>query len=233
MRALIKKLIPKAGREAIKEALQARALRKALIPLRVNGQVSRDEMIAIRSGWGNEGFSGDVRYLEETAKLLKSCRGAVLECGTGATTIIAGVLAEKYGFGVYCLEQDAEWSARVRRALKANRLTRVQVFDAPIIRYGDYVWHDMTGIKLPKHFGAIICDGPFVDTSWGEPIHPNWRYGVLPYIKQSGSKFDALLLDDVNDKRAPKVLSRWASEFGTTQDLIFASEGDCGLIRMT
>src|SRR5258708_4569610 len=101
MRALIKKLIPKAGREVIKDALQARALRKALMPLRVNGHVVRDEMVAIKVGWGNDGFVGDVRYLEETAKLLKSCRGAVLECGTGATTIIAGVLAEKYGFDVY------------------------------------------------------------------------------------------------------------------------------------
>jgi hypothetical protein len=232
MRALIKKIIPQSGREAIKLALQTRALRKALQPLRERGQVTTAEMVAIRAAWGNDGFSGDTRYLEETAKLLKTCREPVLECGTGASTLIEGVLAEKYGFDVYCLEQDREWAAVVRRQLIANDLRRVTVIDAPLVRSGDYVWHDVTAGSLPKKFGAIICDGPFVDTTWGEEIHSNWRYGVLPYIRQSGSTFDALLLDDCNDQRAPKVLARWAKEFGAKQDITRTNDGDFGLIRL-
>lgn len=233
MRSLLKNIIPKSGREAIKLALQTRALRQALVPLRERGKVTTVEMRAIRSAWGNEGFSGDTRYLEETAGLLPSCRDPVLECGTGVSTLVEGVLAEKYGFDVYCLEQDSQWAAVVRRQLLAHRLTRVTIIDAPLVRYGDYVWYDVSAAKLPNKFSAVICDGPFVDRSWGDEIFANWRYGVLSYFRQSGSTYQALLLDDCNDRRAANVLARWKTEFSAASRVTTTDDGDFGLVAMS
>jgi hypothetical protein len=231
MLRLIKKVIPVSGRQAIRRKLDDWELRRAMEPLRRNGKFSTDELAAFHKAWGNEGFSADRRYLAEVIRLIEAHPGPVLECGTGGTTVLAGVLAERYDFDVYSLEQDPEWSVASRRAVRYNDLKRVRIFDTPLKKFSDYMWYDTERVSLPKHFGLIICDGPFIEQTLGDPIYPNWRYGVLPYLKQSGTTFDALLLDDVNDQRAKGVLDRWQREYDAKQELISAQEGDCAIIR--
>ena len=231
MRTFVKQLIPAAGREAIKSRVWAWRLKRAIEPLRANGRFTADQLHAFWVAWGNQGFSADKRYLSETIRLIQENRGDVLECGTGATTMVAGVLAERYQFQVYCLEQDPAWSSVVRRAVAANRLSRVHVLDTPLMMYGDYMWYDIGHIVLPRNFGLVICDGPYIASTLSECVYKNWRYGALPYLKQSRSRFAALLLDDLNDQRALSMLTRWRTEFAVTQENIHASEGDCCVIR--
>jgi hypothetical protein len=63
----------------------------------VAGTISPLEISTFRSAWASEGFSGDARYLSETIALLREVKGRVVECGSGATMILAGVLAERFG----------------------------------------------------------------------------------------------------------------------------------------
>jgi len=231
MRAFLKQLIPVAGREAIKRRIRDWRLRRAIEPLRANGRFTPDQLHAFWAAWGNQGFSADKRYLAETIRLIEENRGDVLECGTGATTIIAGVLAERYHFQVYSLEQDPAWSSVVRRAVVGSRLSRVHVLDTPLKLYVDYMWYDTSRVILPRDLGLVICDGPFISSTLSEGVYRHWRYGALPYLKQSKSRFGALLLDDLNDQRAPAMLTRWQTEFAVTQESIRAKEGDCCVIR--
>jgi hypothetical protein len=234
MRSLLKKMIPEAGRRALRRAIGDRNLQKAVAALRRNGKFSIPELVEFRKAWGNEGFSADLTYLAETIRLITQYPTDVLECGTGATTIIAGVLAELYGFDVYCLEQDPEWSQSVRRSVKINGLNRVHIIDAHLIKHSDYMWYDMSAVKLPHKFGVVLCDAPFIAEDLGEPFFSSWRYGILPFCRQSGTSFRALLLDDLNDNysRAEPVLARWRSEFQISQDVISSSEGECAVIRL-
>src|ERR1700730_14334375 len=121
LREAIKAILPAPTRRAARQFLDARALTASLQPIR-RGALSHDALSAFRRAWGNEGFSGDTRFLEECAVRLSTRRGTVLECGTGATTILAGVLAERNGFDVFCLEQDPGWAAKARRTLKREKL---------------------------------------------------------------------------------------------------------------
>jgi hypothetical protein len=56
---------------------------------------ARQQLLAFRRAWSNEGFSADVRYLAETIRLIEKHGGPVLECGTGASSLIAGILGER------------------------------------------------------------------------------------------------------------------------------------------
>jgi len=229
--AFLKQLIPVVAREAIKRKIAEWRVKRAIELLRANGRFSPDELQAFWAAWGNPGFSADKRYLSETIRLIEENRGDVLECGTGATTIIAGVLAERYQFQVYCLEQDPAWSSAVRKAVSRNGLSRVHILDTPLKMYGDYMWYETSQVILPRHLGLVICDGPFIAPTSSEPVYKSWRYGVLAYLKGSKSRFGALLLDDLDDQRAAAMLARWQTEFSVTRENIYGSEGACCVIR--
>jgi hypothetical protein len=228
---ILKRLVPAPARRAVKKWLAEWEIERALEPLRDTGTFSTHEIDRFSDAWGNRGFSADKRYLSETIRLIGESRSDVLELGTGATTLVAGVLAERYGFDVYCLEQDPAWAASSRRAIAHSGLNRVRVLETPLRSLGEYMWYDVGQHRLPRNFGLIICDGPFISNSFGEPFHSMWRYGALPFLRQLGSAFDALLLDDVDDPRAAAVLDRWNSEFGIRNELISTSEGKCSVIR--
>jgi hypothetical protein len=228
---IVRRLIPRAARDVAKRRLAAWRVDRAIRSLREVEAFSAEELRTFREAWGNEGFSADERFLVEAVRLIKENPGDVLECGTGATTVIAGILAERYGFRVYSLEQDTAWSLHTKRVIGRGKLTSVHILHTPLKSFGNHMWYDTADVSLPRHFGVVLCDGPFIAASLEEPFRSMWRYGVLPFFERSQSTFDTLLLDDVNDARAAAVLAQWQTEFGITQDLIRASEGDCSVIK--
>lgn len=232
MLTALKRIVPAAARRSIRQKLDDWKLRKAIQPLRREGKFTAEELADFHKAWGNEGFSADRRYLAETLRLIEQHRGPVLECGTGGTTVLAAVLAERLGFEIYSLEQDPDWSVVAQRALKYNHLSSVRILDAPLRTSGDAMWYDTSKLSLPRHFGVIVCDGPFIAQSQGEAIYRNWRYGVMPYLKHSGTTFGALLLDDVDDARAVPILERWRTEFNTTYEIIDTGPREkCAIVR--
>lgn len=230
-RGLAKRFIPAAARRALRQSLADRRLDRAIARFRRTGGFAPGELHEFWAAWGNEGFSADQRFLAETHRLIRLHPGDVLECGTGATTLIGAMLAERHGFHVYSLEQDAAWSIRAMRTLERNRLTRVTVLDAPLTAYGDYMWYSADALALPKQFGVVICDGPFIAEALGEPSYSGWRYGVLPYFKRTARSYQVLLLDDANDARAPRVMDRWKEQFGIDTEITRTQEGDFAIIR--
>lgn len=230
IRALCRKLVPAAARRATRQRISRWQIERAIRPLRAQGYLTRSELAEFRSAWSNEGFSADITYLAELMRLIDKNPGDVLECGTGATTIIAGVLAERLKFRVFCLEQDAEWLAVGQKAVKYHRLSRVEILHAPLKTFGNYSWYDISPAALPSSFGVVICDGPFIDKALGEPHYSQWRYGILPFLRCKRASFGSLLLDDVNDPRAPHVLENWKKQFGISYDLIQSGDGLAGIL---
>jgi hypothetical protein len=232
MRALVKAMIPTSLRSEIRAKQQDWALRKAIRPLREAGWLTDEELEAFHTAWGNKGFSADKRYIAEAIRLINLHKGPVLECGTGATTIVAAVLAERFGFEVYSLEQDPSWATAARRALRFNKLERVHILDTPLKDFGGYLWYDSERVTLPKRFGLVICDGPYIDKAHGEQIFSQWRYGVLPYMQRTGRTFEVLLLDDMDDpyQRAYPVTRTWSQRFGVSVQVTTEKEGAFALV---
>jgi hypothetical protein len=219
-------VVPISVRRYIKEARRDRALVRALRPLHERGAMTAGDIEVFHEAWGTDGFSADCSYLAKLLELMRS--GPVLECGTGATTLLANAVGSRKGFKTYSLEQERAWSEPARRRL--NKSAAVEIIDAPLRDFGGYQWYDAPG-TLPSHFALIVCDGPFIDTLLGEPFYSSWRYGVLAWLRQTGRTYDVLLLDDVNDPRGPALLDRWQGEFGIRVQRILSKDGECALVR--
>jgi hypothetical protein len=220
----ITRIVPSPVRELLKNGLRLYRIRRALRPMQRNGTMTPAEIARFHKAWGNEGFSADKTFLAKLLELLEA--GPLLECGTGATTLLENLAGLQKDFKTYCLEQDPEWA----RPVKEWSPEAVEIIDAPLRNFGKYYWYDVRA-KLPMHFALIVCDGPYIDVALGEPVYSAWRYGVMPWLKSTGRTYDYLLLDDVDDKRAPATLELWKREFGVKVESIKSEQGECAIIR--
>jgi hypothetical protein len=212
------------AKAALKATVRQRAVLRAVKPLRSNGTLTRAQIGTFRKAWGNEGFAADGDFLEQVLNCLG--HGPVLECGTGGTTLLEDAMALRNGFEVFCLEQEPSWADEVRN----YRLNTVKIINASLKNFGDFYWYDAPD-TLPQHFGLVVCDGPYIDKKLGEPYYSAWRYGVLPWFKETGRTFRVLLLDDVECDRGSPLLGRWQREFGVQIETVQTTEGQCAIIK--
>jgi len=186
------------------------------------------QITAFHKAWAAESFSADWTYLGHIIELMNDQPNSVLECGTGSTTLIANELGLRHNVKIYSLEQDPSWVQDMR----TRNLEAVTIIDAPLKRFpSGYQWYDVRYPSLPTHFSLVICDGPYIDVGLGEPVYSWWRYGVMPWLKSTSRTFDALLLDDVDDKRAPAILDSWRREFNVTIEQLSSAAGRWAIVR--
>ncbi|HEY0386090.1 MAG TPA: hypothetical protein VGC64_08760 [Pyrinomonadaceae bacterium] len=204
----IKRMVPRAIKEATKRALLARTFRRtvqAIMALPAGELPSRELLADLQRGWSNEGMAADIDYIEEVARRALGASGPVLECGSGLTTILLGLLAGKRGVGVWSLEHLPEWQQRVESALKQSGIPNVHVCLAPLKSYGAFSWYDAPLLTMPENFQLIVCDGP-------PEITPGGRYGLLPVMRERIHAGASILLDDANRASESRVLKMWAAE---------------------
>lgn len=163
-------------------------------------------------GWSNEGWSGSVGYLLECMRGAEACKGPILECGSGVTTIAVGVVAERLGKVMWVLEQDRGWAARVCEALRAHRISSVRVCVTPIKDYNGFAWYVPPEDPEADQFGLVICDGPPAATLGG-------RYGLLPVMGPRLRPGCDILLDDADRDAERDIATRWAAQLGTTYEV--------------
>lgn len=204
----LRRLVPAPLKRALKERLLAWKLRRAVarvasLPF---GQVPTAEMLhELQAGWSNEGYAARTDYLEEVAKMAVTTSSPILECGSGLTTILVGLLAGRRGVRTYSLEHTLEWRARINATLEQLQIPQVQVSLAPLRAYDGFTWYDPPLATLPKEFGLVICDGPPGST-------PGNRYGLMPVLGDRLPPGSIILLDDVERAGEAEVLGRWAAE---------------------
>jgi hypothetical protein len=146
--------------------------------------------------WGNLGFVADVAYLSAVLGYAHESPGPILECGSGLTTVLLGLLE---GRPVWSLEHLRAWRRSVQVRLRLAG-ARANVRLAPLRSYDSFVWYDVPG-DLPDEFGLVVCDGPPGGT-------PGGRYGLLPVAGKRLRPGTVVLLDDA--ERA----ERWTEEAG-------------------
>src|SRR5215208_7870929 len=134
----VKRVVRQMILDPLHERISDRELKRCLGELRDASTVDRSTIDTLRSAWGNEGFSATSGLIAEVAHLVVEANGPILECGTGITTLVAGVLAERRNAQVLSLEQDADWAAHINRALSRFGVRNVEVHYTPLRQYGEY-----------------------------------------------------------------------------------------------
>lgn len=155
--------------------------------------------------WGNPGYSAGVRYLQQIDRLFNAGSGAVLECGSGATTVLLGLLAEKYDRYVWVFEHHERWARHIAEVCRELGLDRVNVRYTPLKNYGEYDWYQLPASPLPRDFDLVVCDGPPGGIQGG-------RYGLLPVMSGYLRSDCRILLDDAHRQKEKELIRRWADE---------------------
>jgi hypothetical protein len=229
MNSVVRNLVPKWMKRPVKETLLRHQLRGAIrsinkLPL---GQVPDRALLSnLMRGWGNEGFAANLEYLEAVAEHSVQTCGPVLECGSGATTILLGLLCARRNIPVWSLEHYPEWRGRVSKVIGRNKIRGVHLCSAPLVEYGEFVWYDPPEEQLPKEFSLVVCDGPPGATRGG-------RYGLLPVIGNRLPIGSKILLDDAGRPGEAELIKRWEEEAGF-ETAVFKSDGrDFAVMKRT
>lgn len=215
-------------RDALDNARRARAFARCVNELRRQARaetVNPLVLFDLRRAWSNDAYSADVSFVCEVAARVLRYPGPFLDCGSGVSTVVAGIIADQQGTRVWSLEQDEGWYQHMSGILKNFAIANVVLWYAPLRRYGDFVWFDVDGRTMPAQFTHVFCDGPAVfATEWPDPLHSNWRVGVVPVLKGRGIRFGEILLDDADDPRCTRVCRQW-NELGVETRIVSTKTG--------
>ncbi len=98
-----------------------------LIEMDLLSELPESILLSLIYGWGNESWSASCEYLQGIVNEARRSGGPVLECGSGLSTIVLGVLAEKWGFRIWSLEHVPAWAQKVRQVLQKHHLQQVTI----------------------------------------------------------------------------------------------------------
>ncbi len=164
-------------------------------------------------GWGNAGWSGWEDFLAGCVdEALNLEDGAVVECGTGLSTLLVGSIVTSRQVPHIALEHHAEWADNIQTWCDRYGLS-TQVLHAPLMDGPDYDWYDTTNIALLATATLVLCDGPPGDTKGG-------RSGVMDKLAPMVTSGTRVLMDDV-DRPAELELTRvWADRLGSDYEVV-------------
>lgn len=166
-------------------------------------------------GWGNEAWSAREEYLAACIEQALKSHGAILECGSGLSTIVLAAIAKNQGRILWVLEHNDWWADKISYLLEKFQLN-ASISVKPLKDYGDFCWYDAPLAIMPAVFSLIICDGPPNKSTKGG------RYGLVPVMQERLSSGCVFLLDDANRQAELDIARRWAEELGAS----FSIEGN-------
>jgi Methyltransferase domain len=175
------------------------AMRRFQLRLSSDRRVS---LSAVLDAWGNAGFVADPSYLGAVVQHAQAAPGAILECGSGLTTLLLASIAPER---TSSLEHLEIWRRHVRTRLWWAG-GGASILRAPLRSYGSFEWYGIPS-DLPRQFSLVVCDGPPAGTLGG-------RYGLLPVMGDRLCEGAIILLHDAERDGERAVLDRWAKEAG-------------------
>ena len=223
---LLKRLVPRPLKRVMKRAYQQRQLAEGLrqVAKLHYGQTPSPALLEeLQEGWGNHGMAARTDYLAEVCRQGVRAERAILECGSGLTTLLLGLLAGRRGVPVWSLEHMPEWRTRVASALDKHEIPGVHLLLAPLEDYGTFTWYTPQE-PLPANFDLVVCDGPPSDTNGG-------RYGMLPVMRGRVDERTIILLDDAERPSEHQVLTQWKHDAAVTIAVRETPSGAFALVR--
>lgn len=205
---LLRHVVPRASWARVRELRNRHRLRRALARLRAlppGALLPADTMGDLVTGWDNC-WSIQPELIAELWQQAWTTPGPVLDVGSGLSTLVLGIVAERRGLVVISLEHDAAWHREIGTLLLQHEVRRVQLHLAPLQPRPGYDWYTLPA-GLPRAFALVACDGPPWDARGG-------RYGLLPALVHHLAPGCVVLLDDAARPGEQAALARWSAEFG-------------------
>ncbi|AOS60995.1 class I SAM-dependent methyltransferase [Actinoalloteichus hymeniacidonis] len=167
--------------------------------------------------------SGIVAFLDE---VLIGDRSVIVQCGSGASSVLLARLLSRRGFGrLLALEHDERAAAFATSQLRRERLSEVaRVVHAPLAAHPAALsglhWYEPSVVfEMVTNFvernglvDLLLVDGP---PSASRQQRPDLsRYPAMPVFRGALSPGATVLVADADRVSEQAVLDRWAREFG-------------------
>lgn len=147
----------------------------------------------------------------------------ILECGSGISSIIAGIACQRTGQMVHSLENDLDWFRHTRNYIQLYKTKPIALYYAPFREYdeqtkeiatsnshnGTFIWYEIDE-SMPAKFGVAIIDGP---------ARRFGREGVYKLMLDRIK--DAIwIVDDFEDPSQSSVCYKYAEQLGKTVEVL-------------
>jgi len=212
---IIEIIIPVSVRKYLRQCHRKYIFNRALKYFINNPEMSLNIQSKVLSqliyGWDNENWSALEEYLTRILEQAFKTEGNILECGSGLSTILLGIIAQKTGGTLQSIEHSDYWAEKVTNILQKYKINSVDLITSPLKDYGNYTWYKLPE-NIKNNFNMVVCDGPPADT-------PGGRYGLLPVIRSKLMPGCTILLDDAERAEEYKIANLWANELGTTFEI--------------
>ena len=172
----------------------------------------RETLAELSYGWGNKSHSASIEYLEECIQYTVQSKLPILECGSGLSTIVVGLIAKKYGNTVWSLENMKSWYKRVNKFLIKYEIDSVKLFYSPVVKYGDLVWYKAPLDSIPNKFSLVICDGP-------ANIKKRAKHNIFPIMKERFASGCIILYDDAFKVQTQEDITGWAKKLHMSYEI--------------
>jgi len=170
-----------------------------------NGQLGRLDIGLLALAWGNPGYAAGFSYLNHVGARVQQASGVILECGSGATTLLIAALTKSRGIECVVLEHNRAWYEYVASMLERLGFDHVQLVYAPLKNFGSYLWYDVPLKSMATRIDLVVCDGPPGKT-------PGGRYGLMPVMGPALSKDCVILLDDTHREAERQIIDVWSRD---------------------
>lgn len=178
------------------------------------------------------GWAMDPLFAEVVAKTILETRPRlVVECGSGASTVLIAACLSKLGSGrVVSLDHDADYAEKTRRQLSLLGLEEfAQVVTAPLVETNvegrSYQWYDFDPNSLPGDVDCLVVDGPPAATG------VEARYPALPLLLDRMAGTGVVLMDDGDRPDETTIAHRWGALLGTPPEHVLGGKGGWVLRR--
>lgn len=158
-------------------------------------------------------WAGSPDFLLELCREIKIRRPeTIVECSSGASTVVAARCCQLNGFGhVFSLENGPEFAEKTRQLLRESGLMDwATVIDAPIREFSlsseMYPWYSID--LLPNSpIDLLVIDGPprFLRKHARYPAGPL----LIPRLRNNG----LIILDDADREDEKAIIQKWQDQF--------------------
>ena len=145
--------------------------------------------------------------------VLQKKPGRIIECSSGASTIVLAQCAKLNGYGhILSLEHDARYAEKTRQQLIKQGLEDwATVIEAPLSDYKfdgqNYHWYTLNEQIKSTGIDMLVIDGPPASLGYCA------RYPAGPLLLPLLSKSGVVFLDDTDRIDEQEIIQRWIREF--------------------
>ncbi len=139
-------------------------------------------------------WSADSGVLALLTRVARSCRGSIIETGSGMSGVFMAAVSES---PVYALEHLEHYASQTIAWAEEAGVSNLGVCCAPLKDF----WYDLDKFALPEKFALGFCDGP-----------PRFYGTRLKFFDMLAPRCSAIVADDIkSDHHYARAIHEWAA----------------------